>query len=125
MKKIAFEIPYPRDKAKFLRTYSLNSYYAGKHWSQRKREMDAWHWTVKSALNRAGIRREILGEPVAIAFFWDDGLDIDNHAILGKAAVDALKGSLLANDGPKYFRRVTHDFWRGGCIRVEIAEVTG
>lgn len=120
---IAFEIPYPRDKKRFLRTYSLNSYYAGKHWAQRKKEMDAWHWMVKAAVGKAGIRRQVFQQPVEVNFYWDDGLDVDNHAVLGKAAVDALKGVLLADDNPKHFVRVTHNFWHGGCIRVELTEV--
>ena len=121
----AIEIPYPPEKSGFLRTYSLNSYYAGKHWAQRKKEVDAWHWMVKAAVQKAGVRRELFQRPVEIAFYWDDGLDVDNHAVLGKAAVDALKGVLLEDDTPRHFVRVSHSFWRGGCIRVEIREAGG
>ena len=121
---IAFEIPYPREKSRFLRTYSLNSYYAGKHWAQRKKEMDAWHWMVKAAVRKAKVGHEVFRQPVEVAFFWDDGLDVDNHAVLGKATVDALKGVLLSDDTPKHFVRVSHNFWHGGCIRVEIREVS-
>ena len=56
-------------------------------------------------------------------FYWNDNLDIDNHAALGKAFVDAMKGYLLPDDNPRWFRRVTHSFWRGDAIRVEVEEI--
>lgn len=55
-----------------------------------------------------------------VRFSWDDGLDIDNHAAIGKMIVDALKGYLLVDDNPNWFRRVSHEFWSGGAIRVDI-----
>lgn len=118
-------IPYPegkKAKANFLRTYSLNSYYSGKCWGQRKREMDAWHMMVVAAMKRAGIRRACIQRPVAVTFRWDDGLDIDNHAVLAKGAVDVLKGYVIQDDSPRYFREVLHKFWDGGCISMEIEE---
>lgn len=122
---IRFTIPYPPEKAaktKFLRTYSLNAYYSGKHWGQRKQEMDAWHMAVLCAMKNARLRKEPVKGPVEITFRWDDGLDIDNHAVLGKAVVDALKGYVIQDDNPRRFRRVSHEFWRGGCVAVEIEE---
>lgn len=117
---ITFMIPYP---PKFTHEYGLNPYYSGLHWSIRKRRADAWHWTVRAALQEHGIRPKIFKKPVKITFYWDDRLDIDNHAIAGKMTVDALKGYLLEDDSKKHLRAVEHQFWNGGYIKVEIEEV--
>lgn len=120
---ISFAIPYPAGKtakSAFCRKFGLNAYYAGKHWAQRKKEAEELHTLTWLALKKAGIRKNIITKPVEVRFFWDDGLDVDNHAVIGKAVVDALKGYLLPNDNPRWFRRVSHEFWGGGAIRVDI-----
>lgn len=120
---ITFTIPYPLGKtakATFCRKHSLNAYYAGKHWALRKKETDDLHAMTYLALKKAGIRKAIVPYPVEIRFFWDDGLDVDNHAVIGKAVVDALKGYLLSDDNPRWFCRVSHEYWGGGAIRVDI-----
>lgn len=116
-----FEIPYPptkKGKATWNKRFSLNAYYAGKHWSARKRDADDLHRITKIYMKRA--RGNIPDGPIEVIFRWDDGLDIDNHAAIGKAVVDAMKGSVIPNDNRKWFRRVTHEFWDGGCIQVEV-----
>lgn len=120
---ITFTLPYPagaKAKSVFCRQFSLNAYYGGKHWTQRKKDAEYIHMLTKLALRRAGISPGILDFPVEIRFFWDDGLDIDNHAAIGKMVVDALKGYLLTDDNRRWFRRVSHEFWGGGTIRVDI-----
>lgn len=117
---ICFTIPYPEN---FTRNYSLNSIYGGVHWTKRQRLAQEWHWTVKDALSAAKISHKPLKHPVAITFFWDDGLDIDNHGLVGKLTVDALKGWVLTDDSPRYFVAVSHCFWDGGEIKVEVTEV--
>ena len=119
MRKVEFRIPYPPN---FSREYGLNAYYAGLHWSVRKRRADAWHWIVRAALQEYGIPFGIFTRPVKITFYWDDRLDIDNHAIAAKCTVDALKGYLLQDDSRKYLRAVEHRFWDRGSIGVEITE---
>lgn len=123
---IRFTIPYPpskRSKAAFCRRFGLNAYYAGKHWTQRKKDADELHMLTLASMKKAHVKREILPGPVAITFRWDDGLDIDNHAAIGKAVVDTMKGYLLADDNPRHFVRVQHEFWSGGCIAVEVEEI--
>lgn len=119
---ITFTLPYPAGKAKtvFCRQFSLNAYYGGKHWARRQDDAVYIHALTLQALRNAGIARGALGYPVEVRFFWDDGLDVDNHAAIGKMIVDALKGYLLVDDNPSWFRRVSHEFWGGGAIRVEI-----
>lgn len=122
---IKFTIPYPptkKGKSVFCKRFGLNAYYAGKHWSARKRDAEELHWMTRSAMRRAGIRERILRNPVEITFRWDDRLDIDNHAVLGKAIVDGMKGYILQDDNRRHVRRVCHEFWDGGEIQVEVRE---
>lgn len=120
---MTFDIPYPgskRGKAAFCKRFGLNAYYSGKHWAARKKDAEELHALTLASMKKAKIRRNLLDRPVSITFYWDDGMDIDNHAAIAKAVVDAMKGYILADDSRRYYRRVTHDFWDGGCIRVEV-----
>lgn len=125
---IRFEIQYPqgkKGKSSWNRRFGLNAYYAGKSWPERKRDAEELHMIARAAMHRAGIKPGVMSSPAQVRFFWADGLDIDNHAVLGKAIVDAMKGYLLADDGPKYVRKVSHEFWEGDCIRVEVEALHG
>ena len=118
-----FTIPYPptkREKAAWNKRYGLNAYYAGKHWSQRRRDAEELHTLAQWAMKCAHIRRRMVSGPVEITFRWNDGLDIDNHAALGKAFVDARKGYLLPDDNREWVQRVSHEFWDGDAIQVEV-----
>ena len=121
---VSFTIPYPpqKQRSSFFKRYSLNSVYSGTHWSARKRDADAWHDMVHAELLRQKIRKRPLKCPVEVWFWWDDRLDIDNHALMGKMTVDALKGWLIEDDSKKYFAAVHHGFWDEGKIGVEIRE---
>ena len=120
---ISFTIPYPptkAGKAAWNRRYGLNAYYAGKHYQQRKRDAQELHAVTWAALKKAKVRKQFVESPVEVRFYWQDGLDIDNHAVIGKAVVDALKGWVLPDDSPRWVRKVSHEFWNGGEIRVEV-----
>lgn len=120
---ISFTIPYPptkRGKSAWNRRYGLNSYYAGKHYQARKREAEELHALSIGAIKKARIRKQMVTGPVEIRFYWDDGLDIDNHAVIGKCVVDAMKGYILPDDNRRWVRKVSHEFWDGGEIRVEV-----
>ncbi len=120
-----FTIPYPptkKGKAAFCRQYGLNAYYAGKPWPVRSREAKDLHLLTELAMRKAGVPKRMVTVPVAVRFCWDDGLDIDNHAVLGKAIVDTMKGWLLPNDSPRWVRCVTHGYWEQGCIGVWVEE---
>lgn len=96
-----FKIPYPKSKAgskNWSKQYGVNAYYAGKHWSVRKRDAEFWHMMVRSCMNSQDVRREPFKRPVIITFRWNDRLDIDNHAIMGKMIVDAMKGRVIEDD---------------------------
>lgn len=123
---IRFTIPYPptnKGKSAFCRRFGMNAYYSGKHWAARKKDAEELHQLAALSMKRAGIRKHPVKGPVEIRFYWDDGLDCDNHAAMGKAFVDAMKGYLLPDDNRKWVRKVSHEFWDGVEILVEIREM--
>ena len=121
-----FEISYPPTKAAktaWNKRFGLNAYYSGKHYQARKRDAEELHWIARAAMKKARIKKEFVPWPVEIIFLWNDGLDIDNHAVLAAIIVNAMKGWVIVDDDRKRFVGVTHRFWRGGCIRVFVEEV--
>lgn len=125
---LTFTINYPttkKGKSEWNRRFGLNAYYSGKHWAQRKKDAEELHQIAIFAMKRAGIRKKMVENPVEVNFYWDDKLDIDNHAAIGKAFVDAMKGYILPDDDRTWLRRVTHSFWDGDCIKVEVLEICG
>ena len=122
-----FRIEYPNTpagKKDWNKRFSDNAYYAGKHWAVRKKDADYWHSMVRACMDRQGVRKRPFEKPVEILLFWNDRLDVDNHSIMGKMIVDAMKGRLLQNDSKKWVRSVTHTFHdRGDFIWVEVREV--
>lgn len=125
---IVFEIDYPptkKGKTAWNKRFGLNAYYAGKHYQQRKRDAQELHALTISAMKRARVRRQMVHGPVEVRFYWDDGLDCDNHAVVGKAVVDAMKSYILPDDNRRWFKKVSHEFWDGGKIRVEVVPWNG
>lgn len=127
MRTITFKIPYPQTpsrKKQWTKEYGTNAYYAGKHWSKRKKDADYWHWLVKSEMRKQNIPLKICKHPVYVSFAWNDRLDADNHSIMGKFIVDALKGFLIADDDRKHLAGVSHTFHEQDYILVIIEEVS-
>jgi len=130
---ISFDIPYPSGKdakgrslkSAFNKRYGLNAYYAGKHYRARAKDASDLHALTLGCMKRERVQKRMFDKPVTVTFLWDDGLDIDNHAVLGKAIVDAMKGYLLQDDNRKHYVECVHKFWDGGCIRVMVREVSG
>lgn len=122
----SFIIPYPESKAeksKWSKEYGMNAYYAGKHWSARQFDAEYWHLMVMNCMNRQKVRRVPFEKPVAVVFYWNDRLDIDNHAVMGKMIVDAMKGRVIVDDTRRWLKGVSHFFHDENCIRVEVQEV--
>ena len=110
---IRFSIPYPADRHKksaWMQRYGMNAYYSGKHWTYRSQDSRYWHALVWEQMAKARIPKRVLEVPVEIWFRWNDGLDIDNHAAMGKMIVDGMKGYLLKDDKPRYLKGVHHVF---------------
>lgn len=122
-----FHIPYPHSKAgqkQWSKEYGMNAYYAGKHWSRRKRDAEFWHRLTRSCMDEQNVRRVPFKRPVVVIFHWNDRLDIDNHAVMGKMIVDALKGRVIEDDSRKWVKGVCHYFHDENYIGVEIREIS-
>ena len=123
---VRFTLPYPptkRGKAAWNKRFSLNAYWAGKHYRARAQDARDIHSLVILALRQGRVKKQPFRETVEILFRWDDGLDIDNHAALGKMITDALKGWVIQDDSPRWVRKITHEFWDGGKVEVEVREL--
>lgn len=123
MREVEFCVPYPRSKSAYCKRYGLNSYWSGKPWPVRKKDADDMHAVVAYALQAQGITRSLFERPVRITFWHDDNMDIDNHAVVEKLIVDALKGWLLENDGKRWYRERISKFHDMDCVRVRIEEI--
>lgn len=122
-----FKIPYPTSKAgqkQWSKNYGVNSYYAGKHWSIRKRDAEFWHVLSRSCMDSQDVRRVPFKRSVVIVFHWNDRLDIDNHAIMGKMIVDAMKGRVIEDDSRRWVKGVCHYFHDEDYIGVEVREIS-
>lgn len=121
-----FRIPYPTTgagKKDWNKRYGANAYWAGKPWQVRKQDADFWHRLTTLNMNQQNIRRTPFKRPVIITFRWNDRLDLDNHSIMGKMIVDAMKGRLIENDDRRFVRGICHYFHDEDYISVEIKEV--
>lgn len=121
-----FRIDYPPTKAgkkQWAKEYGMNKYYAGVHWSVRKRDAEYWHMIARNAMNRQDVRKRPFQKPVVVTFWWNDRLDIDNHAVMGKFIVDAMKGRIIEDDTRRYLRGVCNYFHDEDYIKIEIREV--
>ena len=122
----SFRIYYPQTaagKKQWAKLYGMNAYYAGKHWAQRKQDAEYWHLLTRSAMNKAGIRKRPFEKPVEISFLWNDRLDLDNHAVMGKMIVDAMKGRLINDDNRRWLKAVYHSFHDEDYILVQVREI--
>ena len=122
----SFRIYYPKSKAEAKRwnsQYGMNAYYGGKHWSERKKDAEFWHLLTRSAMNKQEVRRKPFEKPVEISFLWNDKLDLDNHAVMGKMIVDGMKGRLINDDNRKWLKGIYHGFHDEDYILVQIREV--
>lgn len=123
---LEFTIPYPEDNREYrrwMKDYSLNAIYGGKHWSKRREDADYWHWLVLAQINQQIPKAKMFLTKVRVTMYWNDNLDIDNHAYMGKMIVDALKGRLIQDDTKKYVKSVAHEFHEDKVIRVVIEEI--
>ena len=83
---------------------SLNKFYAGKHWTVRKRLADDYKRTVKAALDNF--------DSFTISSFelrvdYNSRFDCDNSILCCKFVADALvEKGYVADDSPKYYRRL-------------------
>lgn len=87
------------------RPTSWNTFYAGAHWSKRKKEADRVHQMVRYALPSSVVDSGPLSERVDItvrAYFKNRPQDASN--ICAKLYEDALIGWVIVDDKPEYVR---------------------
>lgn len=126
MRSVIFTIPYPPTKkglAAWNKRFSLNAYWSGKHYRARAQDARDIHSLVILALRQGRVKKQPFKGPAEIIFRWDDRLDCSNHAALGKMIEDALKGYIIQDDSPRWVRKITHEFWDGGKVEVEVREL--
>lgn len=119
-------IPYPKTdagKKEWNKKYGLNAYYAGKHHSQRAEDARYWHALTRAAMTKAQVRRRPFDKPVVISFCWNDRLDLDNHSIMSKMIIDALKGRLINDDTRRWVKGIEHYWHDADYIKVIIQEI--
>lgn len=124
--KVQFIISYPKTRkgrVAWAREYGLNAIYSGKHWRKRNADKEFWHTLVRSELRRQQVPQKYFEGPVAVTFSWQDGLDCDNHAYMGKMILDSLSGYLIQDDSRRYVQEVTHRFHGEDYILVEVEEL--
>jgi len=83
---------------------SLNSFYAGSHWTKRKKAKDAALETIKSQL---GYNQGAAYNSFRVRAYVRYRYDLDNSIIAVKFTSDALKTlGWIKDDSPKYFRHL-------------------
>ena len=83
---------------------SLNSFYAGSHWTKRKKAKDAALETIKGQL---GHNKGAAYNSFRVTAYVRYRYDLDNSIIAVKFTSDALKPLGWSKaDRPKYFRRM-------------------
>ena len=116
-------IPYPKTaagKKQWAKEYGLNAYWAGKHWSKRKADAEYWHLLVRSEMRNQLKGVQMFSLPVEIEFWWNDRLDLSNHAAMAKMIEDAMRGIIFKDDSRRYVKRITHSFHDEPYIKVII-----
>jgi hypothetical protein len=121
-----FIIPYPKTKEgkkQWNSRYGLNAYYAGKHWSKRREDAEYWHRIVREQIRLQHVRTVPFDKPVEIHFYWNDKLDLSNHAVMAKMIEDAIKGILIRDDSRAYVAGICHHWHDKDVIGVGIKEI--
>ena len=83
---------------------SLNSFYAGSHWTKRKKAKDA---ALKEVKEQLGFNKGPAYNSFRVTANVRYRYDLDNSIIAVKFTSDALKAlGWIKDDSPKYFRRL-------------------
>lgn len=87
------------------KTISLNSLYAGKHWTFRKKTKDEYKKIIEEQLE--GYDHH-LAESMSIYIRYNTRQDLDNVILVAKFLADTLVANeWIADDSPKYYHKLT------------------
>ena len=90
---------------KLPKTISLNSLYAGKHWTFRKKKKDEYKKIVEKELENYDHYR---AESMSICIRYNTRQDLDNVILVSKFTADTLVANeWIPDDTPKYYRKLT------------------
>ena len=90
------------------KTISLNSLYAGKHWTFRKKTKDEYKKIVEAELARYDHH---FAESMSIHIRYNTRADVDNLVLVSKFTADTLVANgCITDDSPKYYHRLTITF---------------
>ena len=90
------------------KTVSLNTLYAGKHWTFRKKTKDEYKKIVEAELARYDHH---FAESMSIHIRYNTRADVDNLVLVSKFTADTLVANgWIADDSPKYYHRLTITF---------------
>lgn len=114
MNPISITIPLKIDKS-----YSMNS---KPFWKIRAEQVTEIQGLTVASLMNAKIKRNTKCGRLEFTFYWDSPLDLDNHANIRKAVIDAIKKYFGTDDDAYCLGRIVEEFWPGREIKVEIRE---
>lgn len=120
------KISYPKTaagKKEWSKRYGVNAYWKGKHFHERAEDARFWHAITKTAIDAAHCRKHPFERPVVVSFAWNDNLDLDNHSLMGKMIIDAIKGRVIQDDSRRWLKGIEHYWHEGDYIKVVIREV--
>lgn len=90
---------------KLPKTISLNSLYAGKHWTFRKKTKDEYKKLVEAQLENYD---HYSGESMSIHIRYNSRVDVDNNVLVSKFTADTLVANgWIPDDTPKYYHKLT------------------
>ena len=101
------------------KTISLNTLYAGKHWTYRKKIKDQYKKLV--AVELANYTPST-PNTYTIDIRYNSRLDVDNNVLVSKFVSDALVAfGFVIDDSPRYYKKLTIEF--DGNVKRDYCEV--
>ena len=90
---------------KLPKTVSLNTLYAGKHWTFRKKKKDEYKKIIEKELARYDHH---IAKGMSIFIRYNARTDVDNNVLVSKFVADTLVANeWIADDSPKYYNKLT------------------
>ena len=90
---------------KLPKTVSLNTLYAGKHWTFRKKTKDEYKKIIEKELARYDHH---IAKGMSIFIRYNARTDVDNNVLVSKFVADTLVANeWIADDSPKHYNKLT------------------
>jgi hypothetical protein len=100
----------------------LNKFWAGVHWTQRKKWAE--YWRMVTRLSLANIPHRTLKSPIMFEFWFDSRLDLDGHACIVKEVIDTLvTDKWIVGDTRKHVQCIIYRFHDYGNTKVRVTEI--